>query len=162
MDEKIAMTQMESQQARAIGLKLRAARKHHDMSLRALAQKAEISASMLSQIETGKAYPSVRSIYAIAAALSVPVDYFFPAAESCDGRSAAVQDERPPEEMTASDMREASLQRNGDGDSPARTDTLPSSVHASERPTIELKGGVTWARLTALIEEGAEFLEVNY
>ena len=48
------------------------------MSLRELADKAEVSASMLSQIKNGKAYPSVRSIYSIAAALNVPVDYFFP------------------------------------------------------------------------------------
>ncbi|MCS7046870.1 MAG: lactate permease LctP family transporter, partial [Gemmataceae bacterium] len=41
---------------------------------------AEVSASMLSQIETGKAFPSVRSLYSIAAALSLSVDYFFPAA----------------------------------------------------------------------------------
>jgi len=39
--------------------------------LRHLADKAEMSASMLSQIETGKAYPSVRSLYGIAAALSL-------------------------------------------------------------------------------------------
>ena len=46
-----------------IGEKLRAARKNARMSLRDLADKAEMSASMLSQIENGKAYPSVRSLY---------------------------------------------------------------------------------------------------
>jgi uncharacterized cupin superfamily protein len=35
-------------------------------------------------------------------------------------------------------------------------------VHADSRPTIELKGGVTWSRLTALAENGAEFLEITY
>jgi uncharacterized cupin superfamily protein len=35
-------------------------------------------------------------------------------------------------------------------------------VHAGSRPTIELKGGVTWSRLTALAESGAEFLEITY
>jgi transcriptional regulator with XRE-family HTH domain len=48
------------------------------MSLRELATEAEISASMLSQIETGKVFPSVRSLYGIASALGVSVDYFFP------------------------------------------------------------------------------------
>ncbi|MGH2524897.1 MAG: cupin domain-containing protein, partial [Anaerolineales bacterium] len=41
----------------------------------------------------------------------------------------------------------------------------PSSspvVHAVARPTIELKGGVRWSRLTALAETGAEFLEITY
>ncbi len=35
-------------------------------------------------------------------------------------------------------------------------------VHANARPTIELKGGVTWSRLTALAESDAEFLEITY
>ncbi len=167
------MTQVESQQARAIGEKLRAARKHRHMSLRALAQKAEISASMLSQIETGKAYPSVRSIYAIAAALALPVDYFFPAVDHHNGQAASgAQDGQPREqrgreeqareELTASDMRITRLERLGEVESAARGGALPSIVHADERPTIELKGGVTWARLTALVEEGAEFLEISY
>ena len=43
--------------ARAIGEKLRAARQSQQMSLRELASRAEVSASMLSQVETGKAYP---------------------------------------------------------------------------------------------------------
>ena len=70
------MPEINPQHARAIGEKLRAVRQQQQMSLRELADKAEVSASMLSQIETGKAYPSVRSIYNIAAALVVPVDYF--------------------------------------------------------------------------------------
>ena len=64
--------------ALVIGEKLRAAAKERKMSLRELAAKAEMSASMLSQIENGKAFPSVRSMYNIADALHVPVDYFFP------------------------------------------------------------------------------------
>ncbi len=35
-------------------------------------------------------------------------------------------------------------------------------VHASARPTILLKGGVTWTRLTASPEIDAEFLEIAY
>jgi mannose-6-phosphate isomerase-like protein (cupin superfamily) len=35
-------------------------------------------------------------------------------------------------------------------------------VQAGSRPTIELKGGVTWSRLTALAEQDAEFLEITY
>ena len=35
-------------------------------------------------------------------------------------------------------------------------------VRANSRPLIELKGGVTWARLTTPAESGAEFLEITY
>src|SRR5262245_58868979 len=93
--------------ARAIGEKLRAVRQQRQISLRDLAEKASISASMLSQIETGKAYPSVRSIYNIAAALSLPVDYFFP---EQDGSPAPTEDlPTDTDEMTASEMREATI-----------------------------------------------------
>jgi uncharacterized cupin superfamily protein len=44
---------------------------------------------------------------------------------------------------------------------------LPGSViaqvvHASARPTIVLKGGVTWTRLTSTSESDVEFLEISY
>src|SRR5262245_60929836 len=55
----ISMEDTGHHHARAIGEKLRAVRQEQKMSLRDLAEKAEISASMLSQIETGKAFPSV-------------------------------------------------------------------------------------------------------
>src|SRR5512136_1739936 len=100
------MPETDPRHARAIGEKLRAARRQQKMSLRELAIKAEISASMLSQIETGKTYPSVRSIYSIAAALAVPVDYFFPDQVSPE---AVASDSVPtvPGEMTASELRDA-------------------------------------------------------
>jgi transcriptional regulator with XRE-family HTH domain len=146
--------------ARAIGEKLRAVRQQRQMSLRELAEKAEVSASMLSQIETGKAYPSVRSIYNIAAALGVPVDHFFPELDGARPESEPGEASR----LTASEMRAAALERPSDGSERAAAPPaapLPV-VHAMARPTIELKGGVTWSRLTALAEPGAEFLEITY
>lgn len=145
----------QAQPGLVIGEKLRAAREERRMSLRELAAKAEMSASMLSQIENGKAFPSVRSMYNIAAALGVPVDYFFPERDSEPEPMRA-------REMTASDLREAQL--NGAVNLTAlgfETATTPV-VHISARPTIPLKGGVTWARLTAQAEHDAEFLEITY
>jgi transcriptional regulator with XRE-family HTH domain/quercetin dioxygenase-like cupin family protein len=156
------MTEIETKPA--IGEKLRTVRAEQQMSLRDLAHKAEISASMLSQIETGKAYPSVRSIYSIAAALGVPVDYFFPDQGS---NHAAFRKPEPSAagEMTASDMREANMNhaaKENTAGFAARAGSPTPVVHAGARPTIELKGGVTWSRLTALAEPGAEFLEILY
>lgn len=150
------MSEIDPRRSRAIGEKLRGIRQQRRMSLRELAERADVSASMLSQIETGKAYPSVRSLYAIADALGVPVDYFFPSEEDAGELPGAGP-------LTASEMREASTGRA----SAALESTIfalasAPVVHAGERPTIELKGGVTWARLTQLAEPGAEFLEVTY
>lgn len=132
------------------------------MSLRELATKAEISASMLSQIETGKVFPSVRSLYGIASALAVSVDYFFPEL----GNNNSYQESLVAStagEMTASEMRDARLNGSTEIATEFPHYTLASPiVHANSRPTIELKGHVTWSRLTALAESGAEFLEITY
>lgn len=158
------MPDINPQGARAIGEKLRAMRQQRQMSLRELANKAEVSASMLSQIETGKAYPSVRSIYNIAAALAVPVDYFFP--EQGSNNAMQVEVASPPVgDLTASEMREATANRATGiavRETALRTPSPAPVVHANGRPTIELKGGVTWSRLTALAEAEAEFLEITY
>lgn len=159
------MTDTKPQQARAIGEKLRAVRQERQMSLRELASRSEVSASMISQIETGKVFPSVRSLYTIADALGVSVDYFFP--EQNGGRSAAGDSGgNTLGTLTASEMRDAKV--NGGAETvkefaPHAPAGTPSPVvHANARPTIELKGGVTWSRLTALAEQGAEFLEITY
>jgi len=149
--------------ARAIGEKLRTVRQERKMSLRDLADKAEISASMLSQIETGKVFPSVRSLYGIASALAVSIDYFFPE-QNNNGGSPDEFNENKMEQLTASEMRDAQLKNATEivkeFTAPERASS--SIVHASSRPIIELKGGVTWSRLTALAEGGAEFLEISY
>lgn len=150
-------------QARAIGEKLRTVRQEQKMSLRDLAGRADISASMLSQIETGKVFPSVRSLYDIATALGVTVDYFFP--EQNNGLPTTQTASTSPlkGDLTASEMRNARL--TGEAIATAEfTRSVESSpiVHADSRPTIELNGGVTWSRLTAHTENEAEFLEINY
>ena len=168
------MPESDPQPARAIGEKLRAARQGQQMSLRELATKADVSASMLSQVETGKAYPSVRSIYTIASALGLPVDYFFPEPGEAQASPPAARDgfsngsaPGAAGELTASEMRQASIGAAGEA---AAVETAAPAVagaaapvgHAAGRPAIELRGGVMWSRLTALAEPGAEFLEINY
>jgi transcriptional regulator with XRE-family HTH domain len=147
----------------AIGEKLKFARQQQQMSLRELAEKADISASMLSQIETGKAFPSVRSIYNIAAALNLPVDYFFP--DRNDGADTPETVSNETGEMTASELREAKVNRTIDESSIEYQQHHEASgpvVKAAKRPTIELNGGVAWSRLTAQAEAGAEYLEITY
>ena len=158
------MPETDPRHARAIGEKLRAVRRKQKMSLRELANKAEISASMLSQIETGKAYPSVRSIYSIAEALAVPVDYFFPV-QANPKAIRAESGSNPPNDMTASELRDAKV--NGKLDDVAleftsRVKSPTPIIHPDDRPMIELRGGITWSRLTALAEASAEFLEITY
>lgn len=146
-----------------IGAMLRAARHKQDLSLRQLAAKAEVSASLLSQIENGKANPSVRSLYGIAEALSVSIDYFF-SSEANKGNEQTTSFTSGA--MTASELRSAQIEgavEDPIGDVGDQSERPQGPVlHASDRQTIELKGDVSWARLTARDEENVEFLEVHY
>lgn len=60
-----------------IGAKVQEYRNQRQYSLRELAARADITPSMLSQIENNTANPSINSIRAIAAALDVPIFKFF-------------------------------------------------------------------------------------
>jgi transcriptional regulator with XRE-family HTH domain len=59
---------------RSVGAQLRVKRRESGMSLRELARRLDVSASLVSQIETGKSQPSVRTLYAIATELGLSLD----------------------------------------------------------------------------------------
>ena len=149
-----------------LGEKLRTARMSKNLSLRELAAKAEVSASLLSQIENGKANPSVRSLHSIADALSRPIDYFFPNNEDGDTDEAA-SPVGEVSDLTASEVRAAqevaastqSLDQKTEVPGP---EVGPPVTRGDARTTIDLEGGVTWARLTPDQEDGIEFLQICY
>jgi transcriptional regulator with XRE-family HTH domain len=124
-----------------LGPRLRAFRLRQGIGLRELARRVDLSPSSISQIETGKIRPSVRTLYALAAELGVTVDEM-------------LFDEPPPT-------------RDGGPRSPSgstRTATEPGlTVHrAGQRPTIVLNSGVEWERLMFWADEDVEFLEATY
>ena len=75
-----------SENAAAIGARLRDLRGRRELSLRQLAKLIGASPSLLSQIENGKVTPSVDTLSLLARALAVPVAAFF-------GETAAAQAE---------------------------------------------------------------------
>ena len=120
-----------------LGRRLRAERLGQGLGLREMARRLGISASALSQIETGKARPSVSKLFDIVNLLGVSVDGLL-AGE--DGRPAA-------------------------GDAPAVVpghDGFFSLQRAGEQETLELESGVRWTRLTAGAYPGLEYLHVTY
>jgi transcriptional regulator with XRE-family HTH domain len=66
-----------SENAAAIGARLRDLRSARELSLRQLAKRIGASPSLLSQIENGKVTPSVDTLSLLARALAVPVAAFF-------------------------------------------------------------------------------------
>ena len=115
-----------------LGASLRAERLRQGLSLRETARRLGISASALSQIETGKAHPSVSKLFDIVNLLGVSVD------------GLLAGDHGPRVVVTRGEEGYFSLQRSG------------------EHETLELESGVLWSRLTAGSYPGVEFLHVEY
>ncbi len=126
-----------------MGERLRSARQARRLSLRVLAKRLSVSPSMISQIETGRANPSVSTLYAIADELDVSLDELL-----FNDRRAS----EPPAEATT--RPEAAS---------AGTMTVADPVQrAGDRHSIRLASGVRWDRLTTSSEPGVEFLHVTY
>jgi transcriptional regulator with XRE-family HTH domain len=122
-----------------IGAHLRERRQQLRLSLRELADRLGVSASLISQIERGLANPSVSTLYAIVAELDISLDDLL----FTDGRPAS----RTTDESTA-------------GAASARVFAPIQRAH--ERQHIRLASGVIWERLTTRAEPGVEFLYVIY
>jgi transcriptional regulator with XRE-family HTH domain len=116
----------------AIGPRIRAERERQGISLRALARDVGVSASMISQIETGKAQPSVSTLYAITTVLGLPVQEVFE-----DSPITTVFDPRPG-------VR------------------LGPHVTPAQRQVLTLDSGVTWERLGAMPPLNVDFMLVTY
>ena len=129
-----------------IGERLRAERQGHGLSLRDLADRLGVSASLISQIETGRARPSVSTLYAVAGELGISLDeLLFPGGFGADGGADLV----PVEETGAGDAG----REDGDAGPVQRART---------RKRIRLASGVVWERLTTTSDAETEFLYVTY
>lgn len=118
-----------------LGPRLRAVRLRQGIGLRELARRLDLSPSSISQIETGKIRPSVRTLYSLASAFGVTVD-------------EVLFDEPPRASRPAA--------------SPSAAEPGLTVQRASERPAIALNSGVRWERLMFWGDEDVEFLEATY
>lgn len=149
-------------EAEDVGSRVRTARLARGMSLRALAKKVGVSASMLSLLETGRSRSSVSTLYAIVEALDMSmVDLF----DSTGGANGA----RPPGADPAGSAGSPGTAEPADS-GPAQPgptlDAGPDSPIAVVRRDcgrrIEMEGGVVWEQLGHLAGDGTEFLLVTY
>src|SRR5690349_6216778 len=69
----------------SIGARLRTLRTEHGFSIRALAERAEISSSVISEVERGKTEPSISTLKRLAAALGTSITYFFTTPSQVNG-----------------------------------------------------------------------------
>ncbi len=148
-----------------IGERIRAVRQSRGTSLRALARQANVSASLISQIETGRLRPSVSTLYAVTGALGVPLSDLLEApneaftGSSVHGRYpvataglAAMLAQNPVTERTAPSP-EADVSA-----SPADLATTTPGT----REAITLDSGVTWELMGQLDGRSIDFLRITY
>jgi transcriptional regulator with XRE-family HTH domain len=124
-----------------MGDRLRQARQARGLSLRRLAERVGVSPSLISQVETGRARPSVNTLYALANELGVSLDVLL------------FMDTQPPVSDASDDIVAE----------PAAT-LLPHDPvqRAASRSTIRLGSGVVWERLTSESIRNVDFLHVTY
>jgi len=122
--------------ASGIGARLRDARTQRGLSLRSVAQALGVSASLVSQVETGKTQPSVSTLYAIANHLGVSLDELL---------GITPTSPRPQPSMF--------------GHSGA---ALPEVQRAADNPIIALEHGVRWERLAVGSGGPADAILVTY
>jgi DNA-binding XRE family transcriptional regulator/quercetin dioxygenase-like cupin family protein len=136
-----------------MGDSLREARRGRGLSLRELADRLGVSPSLISQIETGRANPSVSTLYAIAAELDVSLDEL-------------LFDDRRPGDAGAASGRVGGAAATGGAPAVAVPGGImqpsPPVQRAATRHEIRLASGVVWDRLTTTSEPGIEFLHVTY
>jgi transcriptional regulator with XRE-family HTH domain len=122
--------------------RLRAERERRGLSLRELARRLGISPSAISQIETGRARPSVATLWAIVTELGMSLDDLFAVAPAPKTRRG-----RP---------------RAEDGDAPAATPEALPVVTEQAREALQLATGVRWERMTARADPDVDFIWVVY
>lgn len=127
-----------------IGARLRQRRLELGITARELARRVDCSPSLISQVERGRAVPSVSTLWALVTALRISMDRLFDPAQGGPGN--------------AGDMASAAA----DGETGEVVGPAGPVLRKDSRPRITLERGVVWERLTAAAEKDIEFLEVCY
>jgi transcriptional regulator with XRE-family HTH domain/quercetin dioxygenase-like cupin family protein len=143
------------------------------MTVRGLARAVDVSASMISQIETGKSSPSVSTLYAITAALDISIEDVFgdlnarrlrrtgspdglpavpvPAGVGAAGEGQPLGVDRSASSATTQGLRRLRHKRR-----------VGPVVAPDEREVLHLDSGVTWELLGQLPDTHVDFLRITY
>ena len=124
-----------------MGDRLRRARIARGLTLRTMAKRLSVSPSLISQVETGRARPSVSTLYALANELGISLDelLFMDALPTPPGPAGAT-----PVDLLDLQLPEVPVQRE------------------VGRASIRLGSGVVWERLTTESLQNVDFLFVTY
>lgn len=129
-----------------VGSELRRVRESKKLSLRSVASAIGVSASLLSQVETGKTQPSVSTLYALVNHLGI----------SLDGLMGTNQS--PGAGLGSASF--SSVDAAGGSDGERRSDSVVQ--RREDNPILEMENGVTWERLAVGDTSIADPLIVTY
>jgi transcriptional regulator with XRE-family HTH domain len=130
-----------------VGSLVRRERQKQGLSLRELARRVGVSASMLSQVETGRTRPSVSTIYAIATELGLSIDALLSDEEAAMANAAVAAGGRV---------------RRGTAGASLTADPASQLIRPDQRRKLELESGVTWELLSDLLPYLVDFMYVTY
>ena len=136
-----------------LGQRLREAREQKNIGLRELARRLGVSASLISQIETGKTEPSINTLFAMVSELELSVNEIV-----FDSKQAAVV---PSETAAPRALDGQVVTSRTSGSDPSEAPDSPVQ-RSTNRTSISLESGVSWQRLTAQPDHNVDFLYLRY
>jgi transcriptional regulator with XRE-family HTH domain/quercetin dioxygenase-like cupin family protein len=142
-----------------LGERVREARLRRGLTIRGLAGTVSVTASMISQIETGRSQPSVSTLYALATALEVPIEELFHSGpRPADGAAPWAGGCATADGVTEED----SAPRAAGQAAEVQSGRIGPRVRPGERRVLHLDTGVSWALLGRLAQHEADFLLTTY
>jgi transcriptional regulator with XRE-family HTH domain len=137
-----------------IGRRVREERLRQQIGVRELARRVGVSASLISQVELGKASPSVGTLYAIVNELGLSLDELL--LDPSDKRR------RPPAPARDGAPRPAAPPAAPEPTGEAASGRFDPVVRRGSGKAIQLASGVRWERLTPRTPQDVDFLSVTY
>ena len=143
-----------------LGARLAEGRRATSLSQREVARRVGVSASLISQIETGKVQPSVATLMAIVTELNLSIDEML----SVVGYTLQSPSQMPSSERPSAGTAEAVGHHPSGVSTMAHENGRRRAVvqPGNDRARIELDTGVTWERLTTDSDPDVDFILVTY
>jgi transcriptional regulator with XRE-family HTH domain/quercetin dioxygenase-like cupin family protein len=143
-------------QPEAVGRTLREERLRQQVGVRDLARRVGVSASLISQVELGKASPSVGTLYAIVNELGLSLD------ELMLGHSSKRRDLGAATDGVGVGNRRRSSRTDAGEPDETPPGVFDPVVRSGSGKTIQLASGVQWERLTPQTPQTVDFFKVVY
>jgi transcriptional regulator with XRE-family HTH domain len=131
------------------------------VSLRQFARDLNVSASFISQLETGKTQPSVATLYAICTALNLTIDDVFDEFNEEPELDNDMSDALPAVDRDARARNASPTVAEQVAERATRSHQSPV-VSPTQRRRITLDSGVTWERLSSSTNANFDFVFVRY